>query len=93
MFQGLLDRWGLDNLQAPGFVYYLERHIELDADEHGPAASRMLAGMLGSEANGLQVARDAARQALNARHRLWDCTAEQLRCALVPTGTPQPVPA
>ncbi len=89
MFQGLLDRWGLDTLQAPGFVYYLERHIELDADEHGPAASRMLATMLGRQRDGLKVARDAARQALNARHRLWDCTAVQLREIAAMAAEPQ----
>ncbi|MCF7221332.1 DUF3050 domain-containing protein [Marilutibacter chinensis] len=79
MFQGLLARWGLDTATAPGFVYYLERHIELDADEHGPAAARMIGTMLARQPQGLSRARQAARDALHARHALWDGTETLLR--------------
>lgn len=79
MFQGLLDRWGLNAEQAPGFVYYLQRHIELDGDSHGPAASRMVEAELAKHATGLQEARDAARNALEARRALWDGAAHLLR--------------
>jgi hypothetical protein len=79
MFQSLLDHWGLSTEQAPGFVYYLQRHIELDGDSHGPAASRMIDAELARTANGLQDTRDAARQALLARRALWDGTAALLR--------------
>lgn len=79
MFQGLLDRWGLSAAQAPGFVYYLQRHIELDGDSHGPAASRMIRAALGQSPDALEEARRAARDALVARHDLWDGTAELLR--------------
>lgn len=79
MFQGLLSRWGLDTATAPGFVYYLERHIELDADEHGPAATRMICTMLERHPQGLPRARQAARDALHARHALWDGTEMLLR--------------
>lgn len=79
MFQGLLDRWGLSVEQAPGFVYYLQRHIELDSDSHGPAASRLIDAELARQANGLEQAREAARQAMNARSALWDGAAYLLR--------------
>ncbi len=79
MFQGLLDRWGLNEEIAPGFVYYLKRHIELDGDSHGPAASRMIDAQLAKRPNGLQEAREAARLALSARRALWDGAAHQLR--------------
>lgn len=84
MFQGLLDRWGLSSAQAPGFVYYLQRHIELDGDNHGPAASRMISAALGRSPDALEEARRAARDALVARHDLWDGTAELLRAAHAP---------
>jgi hypothetical protein len=79
MFQGLLDRWGLNAQQAPGFVYYLQRHIELDGDSHGPAASRMIDAERSKRPNALQEAREAARQALDARRALWDGAAYLLR--------------
>lgn len=79
MFQGLLDRWGLDAERAPGFVYYLQRHIELDGDTHGPAASRLIEGELVRNPEGLQQARESARMALQARHSLWDGTTALLR--------------
>lgn len=79
MFQSLLDRWGLSEGQAPGFVYYLQRHIELDGDSHGPAASRLIQAELARDADGLARARDAAREAMAARRALWDGTAALLR--------------
>ena len=74
MFQGLLEHWGLSESQAPGFVYYLLRHIELDGDSHGPAASRMIASALAARPEALPEAREAARAALQARRALWDGT-------------------
>jgi len=58
---------GLDDL-----VYYVERHIEVDAGEHGPAARRMLEYLCGDDARRWRQAEDAARTALTERKRLWD---------------------
>jgi Protein of unknown function (DUF3050) len=53
-------------------VYYLKRHIEVDSDEHGPAAKAILAAATADDPlRGLQVL-DAARQSIEARIRLWD---------------------
>lgn len=87
MFQSLLDHWGLSEQQAPGFVYYLQRHIELDGDTHGPAASRMINAELVRNVDGLQGTREAARQALLARRALWDGTAALLRERFAPGRT------
>lgn len=72
MFQGLLDHWGMPEASAPLFVYYLQRHIELDGDAHGPAASQLVARMLARKPSALKSTRQAAVEALRARHRLWD---------------------
>lgn len=79
MFQGLLGKWGLSVEQAPGFVYYLQRHIELDGDAHGPAASRMIEAELARNAQGLQMVQAAAVDALKAREALWNGTLAHLR--------------
>lgn len=74
MFQGLLDRWGLTAEVAPLFVYYLQRHIQLDGDAHGPAAAKLLEGLIQGRVADRRTASVAAREALEARHRLWDGT-------------------
>ena len=87
MFQGLLEGWSLDRADAPQFVYYLERHIELDADSHGPAAVQLIGRELERNPFGLESARVAATEALHARHQLWDGTLEHLR-RLQPQAAP-----
>ena len=59
------QRWGK-------FLYYLERHIEVDGGQHGPLAHRLLARLCGDDAQRWREAGEAARQALEARIRLWD---------------------
>jgi len=72
MFSSLLEKWRISAEQAPLFVYYLKRHIEVDSDEHGPAAKAILAAAIaGDPLRGLQVL-DAARLSIEARIRLWD---------------------
>jgi hypothetical protein len=79
MFQSLLDHWGLSEGQAPGFVYYLQRHIELDGDSHGPAAQQLIQAELARAPDGLAQTREAAAGAMSARRALWDGTAALLR--------------
>ena len=72
MFSSLLEKWRIGAEQAPLFVYYLKRHIEVDSDEHGPAAKAILAAATGGDPlRELQVL-DAARLSIEARIRLWD---------------------
>jgi hypothetical protein len=54
------------------FRLYLERHIELDGDKHGPLGMRMLAQLCGESRQAWQEATESAIAALQARERLWD---------------------
>ncbi len=65
------QRWGR-------FGYYLDRHILLDGEEHGPMAFRLLAQLCGSDPCRWQEAESAARAALQARIRLWDGIARRI---------------
>jgi len=57
------------------FARYLERHVEVDSDEHGPAARQLLARLVAGDATRQAEAEHAAERALLARERLWDETA------------------
>jgi hypothetical protein len=52
--------------------WYLERHIEVDGDEHGPMALRMVAELCGDDPHKWNEATIAAVSALEARLALWD---------------------
>lgn len=54
------------------FAWYLERHIEIDGEEHGPMALRMVAELCGDDPARWGEAGDAAEDALRARLALWD---------------------
>lgn len=60
------------------FELYLERHVELDEESHGPMAKRMLQQLCGVDTVAWKEAEEAARSAIASRHRLWDGIAEQL---------------
>jgi hypothetical protein len=73
MFTQLVQ--GLER-QFPGKLatlrYYLDRHIELDGDEHGEMGRRMVNLLCEGDPRREQEATQAAVAALQARMRLWD---------------------
>lgn len=79
MFSSLLKGWGVDAVRAPMFVYYLERHIEVDGGEHGPAARAILDDAIaGNQQRRAQVL-TAAHESIQARIEFWDGLLETLR--------------
>ncbi|OLF56702.1 DUF3050 domain-containing protein [Pseudomonas chlororaphis] len=72
MFQRILDDWGIGIEQAPTFRYYLQRHIEVDSDDHGPAAQRLLERLVDGDPQRQQEAYAAAIAAVDSRIALWD---------------------
>jgi hypothetical protein len=73
--------------QFPGklatFRYYLDRHIELDGDEHGAMGRRMVELLCASDPMREEEAKQAAVQALQSRIDLW----EAIATAIQPTAT------
>jgi len=72
MFQRILDDWGVGIEQAPTFRYYLERHIEVDSQDHGPAAAQLLARLIGDDPKREEEVYASALAAVESRIALWD---------------------
>lgn len=68
----------LDNLsqEFPGMLDllrdYLELHVSIDGESHGPMALRMIEELCGDDATKWKEAEDAALRALQARRGLWE---------------------
>ncbi len=54
------------------FKYYFDRHIELDEDEHGPMAYKMVSELCGKDPDKWADAKRTAETSLKSRLELWN---------------------
>ncbi|WP_343623235.1 DUF3050 domain-containing protein [Flavobacterium lindanitolerans] len=66
------------NAELQKLIYYFERHIELDADEHGPMAMQMIEELCNNDELRWQEVEEVSVQALEKRIGLWDAIEEQI---------------
>jgi len=79
MFRAMLSRMGINDRDAPAFHHYLNRHIHLDEDFHGPLSMAMLDQLCGDDPDRLEEATIAAEEAVCARIRFWDGVLEAVQ--------------
>jgi hypothetical protein len=78
MFKSILNQLNISRDDAPKFYYYLERHIEVDGDEHGPAAEKLVESICGTDPLKYIEAERAALKAIDARIKFWDGVEEAI---------------
>jgi hypothetical protein len=83
MFRRLLDTlYGAkhNNDRLRHFIYYIDRHIELDGDSHGPMGRELLEDLVADSPDKGERALHAACSSIKARIELWNGTFTKLRC-------------
>ena len=67
------------NKKFDNFIYYLERHIELDGDEHGPLSLQMIEELCADDDKKWQEVLAVAKKSLQVRINLWSAVEEELK--------------
>ncbi|UNM20233.1 DUF3050 domain-containing protein [Pseudomonas sp. ArH3a] len=79
MFERILHSNPCIARQAPTLNYYLSRHIELDAQDHGPAAQQLLQRLIGTDTARQRQADETALAAVQNRLSFWDAVRASLQ--------------
>jgi hypothetical protein len=58
--------------QMADFLFYLERHIEVDGEDHGPLSLKLMDEVCENDPTKWEEATQVAEEALRMRIHLWD---------------------
>lgn len=78
MFIAMVKNLRKEGVPLKHLIYYLDRHIEVDGDEHGPMALQMIEELCQGDPEKISEAIAAAKTALEMRIKLWDGISAEL---------------
>lgn len=79
MFHVLVDELhDIDPVALKNLKYYLDRHIELDGDSHGPLAEKMMFMLCGNDDLKWKEATETAIECLKQRALLWTAVEQKI---------------
>ncbi len=81
MFRSIISKINKDfKGRLKNFLYYLDRHIGVDEDEHGPAALKMIKVLCENDEEKWNEAAQAAKMTMKARIVFWNEILDELNC-------------
>lgn len=76
-FGSVLQQLERANIPSNIFKWYLARHVEIDSNDHGPAARRLLEELCGDDIQKHDEATETALAAIKAREKYWNLIIQQ----------------
>lgn len=78
VFRRIIRQLNINSLDAPSFHYYLDRHIEIDGDDHGPGAEKIVEILCKNDPILIHEAENSAIEAIQARINFFNAIENML---------------
>ena len=68
----MVRKLGISETDAPKFYAWLNRHIEVDEDDHGPSSLRLVEILCNSDPQKILEAQEAGHKSIDDKIEFWN---------------------